>query len=53
MALALISLGQIATFAVGTVRLTGGTATLSGLTDADQSSFLVSGGGKLTLLVPS
>ena len=31
MALALISLGQIATFAVATVRLTGGTATLSGI----------------------
>ena len=45
-----VSLGQIATFAVATVRLTGGTATLSGLTSADQSSFLVSGGAKLTLL---
>ena len=44
-----VSLSQIATFTVGTVTLSGGTATLSGLTDADDSSFLVSGGGKLTL----
>ena len=29
--------------------LSGGTASLSGLTDADDSSFLVSGGAKLTL----
>ena len=44
-----ISLGQIATFTVATVSLSGGTANLSGLTDADNSSFFVSGGGKLTL----
>ena len=44
-----ISLGQIATFTVGTMSLSGGTANLSGLTDADGSSFLASGGGKLTL----
>ena len=43
-----ISLGQIATLTGGTASLSGGTATLSGLTDADGSSFLVSGGGKLT-----
>ena len=49
MARARISLSQIATFTAGTTSLSAGTATLSGLTDADDSSFLVSGGGKLTL----
>ena len=44
-----ISVGQIATFTVATVSLSAGTANLSGLTDADNSSFLVSGGAKLTL----
>ena len=44
-----IALAQLATFTVGTFALSGGTASLSGLTDADGSSFVVSAGSTLTL----
>ena len=40
------SLNQITTLTAGTVTLTGGTAVLGGLTDANTSSFLVSGGAR-------
>ena len=43
------SLNQITTLTAGTVTLSGGTAVLGGLTDANASSFLVSGGASLTL----
>ena len=45
------SLNQITTLTAGTVTLSGGTAVLGGLTDADASSFLVSGGASLTVSV--
>ena len=45
------SLNQITTLTAGTVTLSGGTAVLGGLTDADTSSFLVSGGASLTVSV--
>ncbi len=44
-----LSTGQIATFTTATLTLSGGTATFSGLTNANASSFLVSGGAVLTL----
>ncbi len=46
-----IPVGQIATDSAGTVSLSGGTATVTftGLTKADGSSFLISGGGKASL----
>ena len=44
-----VALAQLATFTVGTFALSGGTASLSGLTDADGSSFVVSAGSNLTL----
>ena len=45
------SLNQITTLTVGTVTLSGGTAVLGGLTDANASSFLVSAGASLTVSV--
>ena len=43
------SLGQLATFKAGTLTATAGTAVFGGLTNADGSSFLVSGGAIVTL----
>ena len=43
------SLNQITTLTAGTVTLSGGTAVLGNLTDANASSFLVSGGASLTV----
>jgi len=44
-----LSSSQITSFTYGTLPLTSGTLTLGGLTDADGSSFLVSGGASLSL----
>lgn len=43
------SLNQVATFAQGTLTLSGGSAILSGLTNADGSSFVASGGASLSV----